>query len=54
MQQFNPTQKLLTQEFTIAGLKILPNKSRREAFISVQTSTGKTHNIYLHTINLNK
>jgi hypothetical protein len=54
MQPFNPTQKLLTQEFKKAGLKILPNESGGEVLFSVQTSTGKTHDIYLQTINLNR
>lgn len=54
MQPFNPTQKQLTQEFTKSGLKTLPNKSGREALFSVQTRTGKTHDIYLQTINLNR
>ena len=61
MNPFNLTLKLLTQEFTKAGLKILPNESAclpdrqgREALFSVQTSTGKTHDIYLKNINLNR
>ena len=54
MQQVNPILKLLTQEFKNAGLKTLPNESGREALFSVQTSTGKTHAIYLQTINLNR
>lgn len=54
MKPFNPTEKLLTQEFTIAGIKILPNESGREALFSVQTSTGNTHDIYLKSINLNR
>ena len=54
MKPVNPTQKPLTMEFKKAGLKIQPNESGREAFISVQTSTGKIHDIYLQTINLNR
>jgi hypothetical protein len=51
MNRFNLTEKI-AEEFTKTDLKSLPNKNRREAFFSVQTNTGKTHDIYLKTINL--
>ena len=54
MHPVNPTLQLLKQRFTKAGLKILPNQSGSEALFTVKTSTGKTHDIYLQTINLNR